>query len=184
MKTRNIWFVIPAILSLTGCEDHKIVRSIDSYQYHSDSFFPLAIENYWRLNDENYTEITNEVLIQSDFYYKVYSLIGGDATLTEYLRIDDENNLIKSYPGSSSNYVQAKFNSSVGDTFFTLNDSSWNDLKVTTISKSEDMMEFEYQMVYHPTQSSSSYSMVYKKGLGPVDKWKEVRIDGVIYKYD
>ena len=90
----------------------------------------------------------------------------------------------KSYPGSSANYLQAKFNSSVGDTFFTLNDSSWNDLKVTTIAKTEDTMEFEYQMVYHSALNSGSYSMVYKKGLGPVGKWKEVRIDGVIYKYD
>jgi hypothetical protein len=83
----------------------------------------------------------------------------------------------------SWNYVKAKFNSSMDDTFFTLNDSSYNDLKVTTIFKSEDTMQFEYQMVYHPILNSK-HNIVYKKGLGPVENWKEVRIDGVIYKYD
>jgi hypothetical protein len=184
MKIRNIWFVITTLLSFTGCEDNEIVKSIDSYQYHSDSFFPMAIGNYWRANDQNYTEITNAILIQGVLYYEVHSIIGGDVSLTEYLRIDNENNLIMSYPNASSNYVRAKFNSSIGDTFFTLNDSSWNDLKVTTISKSEDTMEFEYQMVYHPNLSASKSSMIYKKGLGPVAKWREVRIDGTIYKYD
>ena len=186
MKTRNILFVIPTLLSFTGCEYNEIVKSIDSYQYHSDSFFPMAIGNYWRANDENYTEITNVILIEGVLYYKVHSLIGGDVSSTEYLRIDDENNLIMSYPNATWKYVRAKFNSSIGDTFFTLNDSSYSDLKVTTISKSDDAMEFEYQRVYddHPFLISDKYNMTYKKGLGPVANWKEVRIDGIIYKYD
>ena len=183
MKTYKILFLVTILLYVTSCEsnDPEISKTVDSYQYFSDSFFPLAIGNYWRMNDQNYTEITDTILIAGVLYYEVYSRIGGDASLTEYLRIDNENNLIQRSPRNPAwNYIKAKFNSSIGDTFFTLKDSS---LKVTTISKSEDIMQFEYQMVYHPLLSSK-HIIVYKKGLGPVENWKEVRIDGVIYKYN
>ena len=186
MKTHNILLLITIALSFTGCEsnDAEINRTEDSNQYVADSFFPMAVGNYWRINDQNYTEITDTIRIEGVLYYEVYSLIGGDASLTEYLRIDNENNLIQRSPTNVDwNYVKAKFNSSIGDTFFTLKDSSYNDLKVTTISKSEDDIQFEYQMTYHPILTNK-HIVVYKKGLGLVENWKEVRIDGVVYTYD
>jgi hypothetical protein len=190
MKTYNIFpisiFPITVLLCLTSCQsnDPEITKSVDRYQYSSDSFLPMAVGNYWRINHQNYTEITDTLLIEGVLYYEFYTLIGGDASLTEYLRIDNENNLIQRSPTNANwNYVKAKFNSSIGDTFFTLKDSSYNDLKVTTISKSENMIQFEYHMAYHPSLTNK-HSVEYRRGLGPVENWKEVRIDGVIYQYN
>ena len=87
------------------------------------SFLPMQIGNYWKTDAQNYTEIQDTMRIDGKLYYKFYSLIGGDAVSTAYLRIDEDNQLKESWPeATGKEYIRAKFNSKVGDSFFTLND--------------------------------------------------------------
>ena len=56
--------------------------------------------------------------------------IGGDAVSTAYLRIDDNNQLKESRPeATGKQYKRAKFNSKIGDSFFTLNDQAPTNIK-------------------------------------------------------
>ena len=77
---------------ITGDEDEDLNGN------NGESFLPMQIGNYWKNNDDNYTEILDTLRIQGDLYYKFYSLIGGDGILIQYLRIDNEQNLIRSHP--------------------------------------------------------------------------------------
>lgn len=180
MSVRNVLLLITILFCFAGCEWKDLHRSINSYQYTSDSFLPMAIGNYWKVDFNNYTEIKDTIRIDGALYYEFYSLIGGDAIQREYLRIDSENNLISGSPRLSWSRVEAKFNSSAGDTFVMSSYDGVHHVKVTTISKSDDTIEFEYE----PAAAYNKYNLKYKKGLGRISNWKEVRIDGIVYEYD
>lgn len=175
MNHRLTSFVITILWCFTGCEYHDLSVTIDSYEYVSDSFYPMAVGNYWQEENGNYRLIRDTIRVGGVLYYEFESL-SGDIVFRERLRIDNENNLIQQSGGQD--YIMAKFNSSVGHSFSTL-----YDLTVITISKSDNRMKFEYRNKYYPG-AHSTYTKAYKKGLGPVSEWKEVRIDDVVYKYD
>ena len=149
----------------------------------SDSFLPMQIGNYWRMNAENYTEIQDTVRISKKLYYKFYSLVGGDAIAVSYLRIDKDNQLWESWPSSDGKeYLRAKFNANVNDTFFTLNDQTVNDYKVKMIQKTDDKRSFEFDMVYHPNLAGHPHTVTYIKGLGFPGAWNGLKIDGKVIK--
>lgn len=155
-------------------------------QMHHDpakSFLPMQIGNYWKMDAQNYTEIQDTIRIDGKLYYKFYSLIGGDAVSTAYLRIDENNQLMESWPtATGKEYTRAKFNNKIGDSFFTLNDHTTNDYKVTLIEKSDKKITFSFDMIYHENMKGQPHQVTYIKGLGLEDNWKSIKIDGKIIK--
>jgi len=149
----------------------------------SESFLPMQIGNYWKTDAQNYTEIQDTMRIDGQLYFKFYSLIGGDAVSTSYLRIDKDNQLRESWPSAAGKeYIRAKFNGNVNDTFFTLNDGTVNDHQVTVTAKSDKKMTFSYNMVYHPNLKDHPEQITYIKGQGLEGNWKNIKINGVIIK--
>jgi hypothetical protein len=155
-----------------------------SLKMKEDSYFPLHIGDYWKIDDQNKTEVKDTVRIDGKLFYQLYSIVGGDATSTVYFRLDEDNNLIEGYPEDpSAQYLHAKFDAAVGETFYTLNDKTINDYLVTVKSKSDSSMVFEFDMVYHPNLKGQKHTVEYIKGIGRKDIWKEVRINGIVYKF-
>ncbi|WP_131537382.1 hypothetical protein [Pedobacter nototheniae] len=149
----------------------------------SNSFFPMQIGNYWKMSPTSYTEIQDTTQIDGKLYYKFYSLVGGDATSTNYYRIDEQNRLVESYTDDPKKvYVKADFNAKPGDIFYTLNDKTENDYQVKVLSKTDSDMVFEFDMVYHPNLKGSKHTEKYIKGKGWADNWKEIKINGKVYK--
>lgn len=166
------------IAGFTSCE--KPGTPIEKIS--SESFLPLQIGNYWRINDQNYTEIQDTVRIKGQLYYKLFSLIGGDAISEDFLRIDENQNLISaSIRNPDYSYLKAKFNANIGDSFQTLGDQSYNDYKVTVIKKNENEITFSYDMIYHPNLKGHPHTVTFVKGMGWKSSWKTIRINNIIY---
>lgn len=179
MKIRLLYLLILS-LSLTNCKKQK---AMDFQTEPSQSFLPMQIGNYWKSDAENYTEIQDTLRIDGKLYYKFYSLIGGDGISTSYLRIDRDNQLLESWPSAPNKvYLSAKFNGNINDTFFTLNDQTVNDNKVTLIEKSDDKITFSFDMIYHPNLKGHPHNISYIKGQGFAGNWKGLKINGVILK--
>jgi hypothetical protein len=147
-----------------------------------NSFLPMQIGNYWRYNSENYTEIQDTLTMENKLYYKFFSRIGGDVVSTRYMRLDENNQLWESYPSDPGRvYLHAKFDAAVNDTFFTLNDQTWNDYKVRLIEKTATKRTFEFDMVYHPNLKGHPHTNSYIKGKGFAGPWQRIQINGVFY---
>ena len=167
-----------------GCNnnDDPIEETIINPEISEESFLPMHIGNYWKNNEENFTEIMDTLRIQGDLYYKFYSLIGGDGFGTRYLRIDENQNLIERYPKyPDSEYLHAKFNAQLESTFWTRNDQSVNDFRVMVTEKHDATRTFEFQRMYHPN-AKDKHSVTYIKGLG-WGNYKEIQINGDIFKF-
>lgn len=177
MKTQISLILFILLISPIGCTKDE---DGDTNDFNSDSFYPMSIGNYWKMNDENFTKIVDTLRIQGNLFYKFYSLIGGDMTGTEYFRIDDENNLIG---GSISNpehkSTHAKFNSSVEDTFYLLNDILLSPYRIVMTFKNDDTIKFEWETINHPNLHSK-FTKTYKRGFGLVGNWKEVCINNKV----
>ncbi|WP_316825375.1 hypothetical protein [Pedobacter miscanthi] len=149
----------------------------------ADSFLPMQIGNLWYMNNMSYTEIKDTVRINKKVFYKFYSLVGGDAGSTVYLRIDEHNKLIESYPDSpTKTYVRADFNANTGDKFFTTGEKDENDNEVTVVQKSDNEMTFSFDPVYHPNLKGHPFEVKYLKGRGWAEKYQKIKIDGVVYQ--
>lgn len=149
----------------------------------ADSFLPMHIGNLWFMNAQSYTEIQDTVRINKKLFYKFYSLVGGDASSTFYLRIDEQNKLVESYPDDSlKTYVRADFNAKMGDKFFTTGEKDENDNEVTVVQKSDSTMTFSFDPVYHPNLKGNSSQVRYIKGKGWADNFKKLKINGVVYQ--
>ena len=149
----------------------------------STSFLPMQIGNYWKMDAQNYTEIQDTLSIDGKLYYKFYSLTGGDAVSTYYLRIDENNQLIESWPSEpAKEYIHAKFNGEVKDSFFTLNDQTDNDYKVTITNKTDKKITFSFDMIHHPNLKGHPHLISYIKGQGLDNNWTNIKINGKIIK--
>lgn len=175
-------FLFPLLLLslvVTSCRDEKIEIEKTG---PAESFLPMEIGNYWR-NKDLYTRILDTVRFDGRLYYKFLSVISNDMLFQEYLRIDDKKQL---WSGNSDNsgkeYLKARFNAKLGDTFYILNDQSWNDYQVKLIEKSETRRVFEFDLVYHPYLKGQKHNETYIKGKGFDGTWDSIRISGVVYK--
>jgi hypothetical protein len=149
----------------------------------ADSFLPMQIGNLWYMNAQSYTEIQDTVRINKKLFYKFYALVGGDATSTFYLRIDEQNKLIESYPDTPlKTYIRADFNAKMGDKFFTTGEKDENDNEVTVVQKSDSLMTFSFDPIYHPNLKGHPSQVKYIKGKGWAEKFKKLKIDGVVYQ--
>jgi hypothetical protein len=180
MKTQITLFLTIFILCLTSCEKDDDQES----NYAIGLYLPMKLGNYWKINNSNYKEIIDTVRINGDLFYKFYELTGGDAFTNRYLRIDENGNLIEKYPKyPETTYTHAKFNSKVGEKFWTLGDRSVNDCLVVNTYKKEGIIKFEFDPVNHSKLKGSKNIESYKIGLGFVGNWKEVKIDNTIYNF-
>ncbi len=179
MKNYLKLFSFGIIIFLVSCNqsDDNTINPTNS------SYLPMKIGNYWKTNDNNITRITDTVRIQGNLYYEFNSLIGGDVISKQYLRIDENQNLIESFPENPNiSYIQAKFNEPVGSTFWTINDQSVNDFKVSVLNKEESTITFEFERIYHTT-ANDKHTVSYRKGLG-WNNYKEIKIDDEIFNLD
>jgi len=179
MKTSYLMYLL-IVLIIPSC---KMKKTAIQPVAATDSFMPMQIGNKWSHGAHSYTEIQDTVRIGKQLYYKFYSLVGGDATDTKYFRIDENNQLLESYPDQPGVvYVHAKFNANVNDVFFTLNDKSTNDYQVKLVEKTANRRTFEFDMVYHPNLKGSTHKVSYLKGIGLDDDWTSIKINGKIIK--
>lgn len=176
-KIVSFIFIALITISVLSCEKTKKQNEA------TESFLPMQIGNLWYTADHSYTEIKDTVRINKKLYYKFYALIGGDATSTTYLRIDEQNKLLESYPDDPSKvYVHADFNAKVGDKFFTTGSKDENDNEVTVVQKSDSTITFSFDPVYHPNLKGHPHEVKYIKGKGWADGYKKVKINGVVYQ--
>jgi hypothetical protein len=164
-------------LFILSCQENK------EQNVAADSFLPMQIGNLWYMNAQSYTEIKDTVRIHKKLFYKFYSLVGGDATSTVYLRIDEQNKLIESYPDSPlKTYTRADFNAKMGDKFFTTGEKDENDNEVTVVQKSDTLMTFSFDPVYYPSLKGHPSLVKYIKGKGWAENFKKLKINGVVYQ--
>lgn len=174
---KNILKLLLLPFVFLACKSNKI------NQEASQSFSPMQIGNYWQINAQNYTEIKDTMRIDGKLYYQYSSLIGGDAVSETFLRIDENNQLQESWPSAEGKeYTRAKFNANVGDSFFTLNDHSTNDYKVTVVKKTDQEMTFSFEMIYQENIKGEKHQVTYVKGIGLKEDWKSIRIDNKTIK--
>ncbi|WPO84142.1 hypothetical protein SD427_07350 [Chryseobacterium sp. JJR-5R] len=148
-----------------------------------ESFMPMQIGNYWKVDAQNYTEIKDTLRIDGNLYYQFYSLVGGDAVSKVFLRIDENKQLVESWPSSGGKeYVRARFGGKLNESFFTLNDKSANDYKVTIVEKSDRKMTFSFDMIYHDNLKGQPHLETYIKGQGFDGNWNEIKIAGKLIK--
>lgn len=149
----------------------------------AESFLPMQIGNLWYMNAQSYTEIQDTVRINNKLFYKFYSLVGGDATSTFYLRIDENHKLIEGYPDSPlETYTRADFSAKKGDKFFTTGKKDENDNEVTVVQKSDDEITFSFDPVYHPNLKGHPTLVKYIKGKGWAEKFQKIKIGGVVHQ--
>ena len=177
MKTQFTLIVTFLLIIISGCrKEHTTV-----VPFNSDSYLPMKIGNYWKINSDNYTEIKDTIRIKGFLFYKFYSLIGGDGLAIEYLRIDENNDLIEKIPDHPEvTYTHAKFSSKIGNKFYFEDTAPLNYL-VTVIYNKQDIIKFEFKNISRP--ELGGYIKSYKKGMGFVGNWKEVRINETTYKF-
>lgn len=183
MRTQNILRAIVVVLCLVVL--FSSCKKKDEQVSDVDSFMPMQVGNYWGTANRqiSYTEIQETAQINGKTYYKFYSLIGGDAISVSYLRIDEQNRLVESYIKEPSRiYVRADFNAKVGDVFYTLNDQTVNDYKVTVSKKTDNEMSFDFDMVYHPNLKGQVHTNTYVKGIGWKDNFEKIIINGKVIK--
>jgi len=173
---------LPLLLLLSmivSCRLQHVNRTADT----SESFLPMQVGNYWRLDNHNFTEIKDTLRIDGNLYYEFYSIIGGDAVSKVFLRIDEHQQLVESWPSSEGKeYVRARFGGKLNDSFFTLNDKSVNDYKVTIVEKSDRSMTFSFDMIYHDNLKGQPHLEKYIKGKGFDGNWNAIKINGKIIK--
>ncbi|MNL06390.1 hypothetical protein D3C87_1270240 [compost metagenome] len=173
----KIQHFLPLLFFFVACKSDQTTGDA------TNSFLPLQIGNYWKIDAQNYTEIQDTIRIDGKLYYKFYSLVGGDAVSTAYLRIDENGKLKESWPDATDKeYTRAQFNSNVGDSFYTLNDTTTNDYKVTVVEKTDEKITFSFDMVNHDNLKGKPHQVTYIKGIGLDDNWKSIKIDGKIIK--
>jgi hypothetical protein len=149
----------------------------------ADSFLPMQIGNLWYMNAQSYTEIQDTVRINKKLFYKFYSLVGGDASSTVYLRIDEHHKLIEGYLDSPlKTYTRADFSAKKGDKFFTTGEKDENDNEVTVVQKSDHEITFSFDPIYHPNLKGHPTLVKYIKGKGWADEYQKIKIDGVVIK--
>ena len=176
-QNASLIMLLFALILLGACKKNEVEPATN------DSFLPMQIGNLWYSNGENYTEIKDTVRINNKLFYKFFSLIGGDAFSVYYLRIDEQNRLVESYPDAPLKiFVRADFKANVGDKFFTTGDMGYNDNEVTVVQKSDTEMTFSFDAVYHPNLKGHPHSIKYIKGKGYPGNWKKVIINGVVYQ--
>lgn len=166
------------IVFISSCQN-KTEKEIPA----SESFMPMQIGNRWEISPRTYTEVQDTLRIDNKLYYKFYSLIGGDATATKYLRIDEKNQLLEAFPDQPGKvYTHAQFDANVNDEFYTLGDKTENDYKVKLVDKTADKRTFEFESVYHPNLKGETFRMTYTKGIGLDEDLRKIRIDGKVIR--
>ncbi len=149
----------------------------------SDTFLPMQVGNLWYMNNQNYTEIKDSVLISGKLYYKFVSLIGGDALATSYLRIDENGKLISSDPKfPDTKVILGDFNAKLGDQFFTNGTGNDIDQQVTVTEKTENKISFSFDYIYHINLKGHPYVNSYIRGQGYPGNWTRLKINGVVLK--
>jgi hypothetical protein len=173
---KSLSFILISVVTLS-CQKNKPRNTA------VDSFLPMQIGNLWYMNPQSYTEIQDTIRINKKLFYKFYSLVGGDAVSTVYLRIDEQNKLVESYPDDSlKTYIRADFNAKVGDKFFTTGAKDENDNEVTVVHKTDTEMTFSFDPIYHPNLKGHPSQVKYIKGKGWAENFKKLKIDGVVYQ--
>ena len=180
MKYLTIIFFCLITFAVIGCrKDDATIIDVDS----DNSYLPMQVGNYWRINDENYIIITGTKMIDKELFYEFSSRVGGDAFGKRYYRIDENNNLIEKYPDHpGESYTHAKFNMGMNESFWTTGKKDVNDLNVRILKKDGDQITFEYTWEYHINLKGSKTTRTFQKGLGYLG-YKEVKIRDEIYKF-
>lgn len=176
--------VLIVVLNMSCTKEGETPENTSLNVPETGSFLPMHIGNYWRKAAHSFTEIQDTLRFNQQLYYKFYSLVGGDAILIQYLRIDTQNQLWEGYPNQpGKEYLHAKFDANINDIFYSLNDQTWNDYKIRLVGKTENIRVFEWDMIYHPNLKGHPNTRSFRRGLGwNDDQWESVRINGVVYK--
>lgn len=179
-KIKNVVVFYLFMVFVASCDSS--INSVEEYKEskinQSLGFMPMQVGNYWGYDDyyNNYTRITSTININGEKYFRFTTISGGDGASYEYLRIDEDNNLIRSHPRDSlRTFVLAKFDAEKGETFNTIDSSSYGHYKVTVTKKTRDEMSFKYEL------KDKKYTWKFIKGFGRDFDFKIVRINGKEY---
>jgi hypothetical protein len=148
------------------------------------AYLPLKVGNYWKINEKNYINVIGKKKIEGKEFYIVFARIGGDVRNTTYYRIDENLDLIQAEFRKLTPTVvfltKAKFNAQKGDVFYTSSMGDPANRLVEVIEKTEDRIKFKYSLL---NGDSLIYYEEYKKGIGFVNNYKDIYINGSSYKF-
>jgi hypothetical protein len=160
--------------------------SDDDVSVPEASFLPMSIGNYWKYDDDTFTEITDTLRIQGNLYY-TFTSVDYDTGLIRYLRMDENSQLIESHPLTPNKQsIVAKFNVEVGTEWWTDEDGEYPNKRTLVIKN--DTRRAIYLQSYRnwdidPSPRLIGYSVTeYFAGIGW--RYPEVRIDGEVFYFD
>ena len=174
-------------LLAAGCNDSGSVPPLSGSDY-----LPLEIGNYWKVDDDNYVEVTGTEQLNGQTFFVLRSRNGSaaDPGFREYdlyFRVDEQANLIQGFKNSTYSKVVANFNLEKGQ--------KADDMENPTVTvKTADLITFRYDCMVCSAYPSYYYATFLKgrgfaernfmlaRNFGLVQKFTEIKIGGNVYK--
>jgi hypothetical protein len=156
-----------------------------------EEYLPLQVGNYWKVNEDDYVEVTGKADLPSGNFFVLSSYIKevpspAFARQTFYLRMNGQK-LEQGYANSQTIAVIADFGLVAGQSTQALE-------QMTVVSKTYDRMRFRYNCLVC-SFSPSTHEATYINGVGFAERnffialnfglikpFKEARINGVVIK--
>jgi hypothetical protein len=155
------------------------------------NYLPLAVGNYWKVDDNDYLEVTGKARLDDGEYFVLSSYIrdAPDPALvrqTIYLRLDDQQRLIQGFSTSNWTRIWANFALQPGQEVTAFD-------RITALVKTADRMKFRYECLICsslPNQHEATFlngrgfaerNFFLAGNLGLVKPFREARINGVVY---
>ena len=175
-------------LLAAGCDDSGSVPPLSGSDY-----LPLEIGNYWKVDDDNYVEVTGTEQLngQTFFVLRSRNKTAVEPSLREYdlyFRIDGQENLIQGFKISTHSRIVANFALKKGQKA----DAPANP---TVTDKDADRITFRYDNLLVSSSPPNYMYATFLKGKGfeaknfmltrysaLVDKFTEIKIGGNVYK--
>lgn len=156
------------------------------------NYLPLAVGNYWKVDDNDYLEVTGKAQLADGEYfvltsYQKASTDPAQLQQTIYLRIDAQQNLIRGALNDGRPWIVANFGLKVGEGLSTLD-------RIKVIAKNNDRITFEhdcpvcsfwpskFEVVYLNGRGFTSRNY-FLSGFGLAKPFKAARINGVVFKF-
>ncbi len=183
MKTPLLFSIL--ILIFFGCKPE-----MDCCVMPPANYLPLQVGNYWKVDNDDYIEITGKAQLADGEYFVLSSFIKNVpdpafATQLLYMRIDEKQNLVQGFKGNNFTRIVANFALKEGEKLAVYDN-------LTVLEKNNTRMKFRHDCLvcsFYPSYYESTFlngrgfadrSFFLAGNFGLIKPFKEVRINGVV----